>query len=303
MARNGSGTYSKINTFVATNTITAAGHNQNWDDLASEITNSVAADGQTTMTGPLKAANGSVSAPAVTFASDPDSGIYRIGANNIGVAANGAKVVDIATTGVTVVGDVNATVVKQGTYRLIPAGVTVPYAAAAAPDGWLLCYGQAVSRTTYADLFTAIGETYGAGDASTTFNLPDLRGRVVAGQDDMGGSSANRLTGLTDGVNGDTLAAAGGLESTTLTEAQLPTITPAGSVSVSITGITLNSRGDIASTGGRRAAIGDGDGTSTSTNIFASGTATGSFTGTPFGSDDAHNNVQPTIILNYIIKT
>lgn len=183
-----------------------------------------------------------------------------------------------------------------------PPGAVIPYAGSSAPAGWLLCYGQAISRTTYAVLFTAISTTYGAGDGSTTFNLPDLRGRVVAGQDDMGGSSANRLTGLTDGVNGDTLAAAGGLESTTLTEAQLPAITPAGSVSVSITGISLNSRGDITSTGNRRAAIGDGDGTSTSTNIFASGTATGSFTGTSFGSGAAHNNVQPTIILNYIIK-
>ena len=73
----------------------------------------------------------------------------------------------------------------------MPAGMLFPFAGASAPTGYLLCHGQAVSRTTYADLFTAIGTTYGTGDGSSTFNLPDLRGRVIAGQDDMGGSSAN----------------------------------------------------------------------------------------------------------------
>jgi hypothetical protein len=108
MARNGSGTYSKVNTFVAGNTITAAGHNQNMDDLVAEMTNSVAADGQTTITGALKGANGTVSLPAYSFASDLDSGVYRIGANNIGVAVNGAKVLDVATTGLTVTGTLTA---------------------------------------------------------------------------------------------------------------------------------------------------------------------------------------------------
>ena len=60
MSRNGSGVYTKVNTFVSGNPVTAAGHNQNWDDLATEMTNSVAADGQTSMTGPFKASTGSV---------------------------------------------------------------------------------------------------------------------------------------------------------------------------------------------------------------------------------------------------
>ena len=103
----------------------------------------------------------------------------------------------------------------------VPAGVVAPYAGTSAPSGYLLCYGQAVSRTTYSDLFSAIGTTYGTGDGSSTFNLPDLRGRAIAGQDDMGGSSANRLTGQTGGVNGDTLGGTGGGETHTLTTAQL----------------------------------------------------------------------------------
>jgi len=87
-----------------------------------------------------------------------------------------------------------------GALVTIPSGMIAPYAGPSdgshtAPTGWFLCYGQAVSRTTYAALFTAIGTTYGTGDGSTTFNLPDLRGRTIAGVDDMGGSAASRLTG------------------------------------------------------------------------------------------------------------
>ena len=68
----------------------------------------------------------------------------------------------------------------------VPVGILLPFGGTAAPALWLLSFGQDVSRTTYALLFTAISTTYGVGDGSTTFGLPDLRGRVVAGQDDMG---------------------------------------------------------------------------------------------------------------------
>lgn len=63
----------------------------------------------------------------------------------------------------------------------IPAGTLTMYAGAAAPSGWLLCDGSAISRTTYSALFTAIGTSYGTGDGSTTFNLPDMRGRMPVG--------------------------------------------------------------------------------------------------------------------------
>jgi microcystin-dependent protein len=75
-----------------------------------------------------------------------------------------------------------------------------------------LCFGQAVSRSDYASLFTAIGTTYGSGDGSTTFTLPDMRGRVAAGKDDMGGSTAGRITSGNSGITGTTLSAAGGDE-------------------------------------------------------------------------------------------
>lgn len=98
------------------------------------------------------------------------------------------------------------------TSGIIPPGVTLPYAGTSAPNGWLLCYGQAVSRTTYSGLFAAIGTTYGSGDGSTTFNLPDCRGRMIGGKDNMGGVAANRITAGVSGITGTTLGAVGGSE-------------------------------------------------------------------------------------------
>lgn len=71
-----------------------------------------------------------------------------------------------------------------------PSGTLVPYAGASAPGGWLFADGSAQSRTTYATLFGVIGTTYGAGDGSTTFNLPDVRGRVPVGKGTNGDVSA-----------------------------------------------------------------------------------------------------------------
>jgi microcystin-dependent protein len=174
---------------------------------------------------------------------------------------------------------------------LTPTGSLMPYAGTTAPSGWLLCFGQNVSRSTYAALFAVLGTTYGAGDGSTTFALPDLRGRVIAGQDDMGGTSANRLTNQSGGLDGDTLGATGGAETHTLTIAQMP-----------LHGHPVRISGSAAAdpTGGF---ITDSD---VDVNYPAySGTPTATLGqqigGT--GGDAPHNNVQPTIILNYIIKT
>ena len=169
---------------------------------------------------------------------------------------------------------------------LTPTGVVVPFAGTSAPTGWLLSFGQTVSRTTYAALFAVIGTTYGAGDGSTTFGLPDLRGRVIAGQDDMGGTSANRLTGLSGGVDGDVLGGTGGSESHTLTEAEIPS----------------HSHIDGYSNGGGGGSYGDTTAASAQ-DMSMSGSSTNHPNTSSTGGDGAHNNVQPTIILNYIIKT
>lgn len=85
----------------------------------------------------------------------------------------------------------------------IPAGVIHQYAGASAPAGYLMCDGSAVSRTTYADLFAAIGTTYGSGNGSTTFTLPDLRGRTPVGSGNDG-TAANSATRTLGSAGGDT---------------------------------------------------------------------------------------------------
>lgn len=67
--------------------------------------------------------------------------------------------------------------------ELLAPGIVLPFAGATAPTGWLLCNGQAVNRTTYAALFSALGTAHGTGDGSTTFNVPDLRGEFIRGLD------------------------------------------------------------------------------------------------------------------------
>ena len=93
---------------------------------------------------------------------------------------------------------------------LVPVGAMLPFGGTTEPANWLFARGQAVSRTTYATLFAAIGTAFGAGDGSTTFNVPDLRGRVPVGRDNMGGTPANRLTQAVSGVDATTVGAAGG---------------------------------------------------------------------------------------------
>lgn len=181
-----------------------------------------------------------------------------------------ATVMEIKSTG-------NVEIGGRAVNDFMPAGSVLAYAGSAAPNGWLLAYGQAVSRTTYAALFAAISTTYGVGDGSTTFNLPDLRGRAVAGKDNMGGTSANRLTGLSGGVDGDVLGGTGGLETHTLTIAQMPAHT--------------HTTANILTTAG--------SGRLQTGSSWSAQTLTSNST----GGDGAHNNVQPTIILNYIIKT
>lgn len=102
----------------------------------------------------------------------------------------------------------------EATIGGVPIGAQMAYGGASAPTGWLFCYGQEVSRTTYAILFSVLGLSYGPGDGASTFNLPDKRGRVSIGKDDMGGGSANRVTFGITGLSSTTLGAAGGDQKT-----------------------------------------------------------------------------------------
>lgn len=234
-----------------------------------------------------------------------DNATLTVSGGKLKVKDNGIGSTQLATDAVETInikdGEVtSAKLASSAVTALVPAGLVFPYAASAAPSGYLVCDGSAVSRTTYATLFTLIGVNYGSGDGGTTFNVPDLRGRVIAGHDiAVGGSLADRLTGLTGGVDSDTIGNTGGDEKHALTEAQMPkhyhemrgpnAITaPQGSKTLS-PGVY----------GG-----GSADDTPEDYATFSTGgsaSSGSSSTGTSNGND--HNNVQPTMILNYIIKT
>lgn len=115
--------------------------------------------------------------------------------------------------------------VQSGGFDLIPSGVLMPYAGSVAPTGWLLCNGQQVSRTTYANLYAVVGTTYGTGDGSSTFHVPDLRGRAIVGAG-TGAQDGNSGTGAISGgtaLTSRSLGAWGGQETMTISSTNLPT--------------------------------------------------------------------------------
>lgn len=252
-------------------------------------------------------------------------------------------------------------------------GTIWTYAGVTAPSGWLLCYGQTVSRTTYADLFNALvpsqgtvtitiatpgvvsqtghpfvtgdavyltttgalptglsantlyyvikvdansynlatsranavagtkiatsgtqsgthtlfGCPYGLGDGSTTFTIPDARGRVLAGADAMGGTAASRMTLARSQGSYGNLGASGGAESHTIITAEMASHSHDLYAWVGNEQVGATNLDDIVGSGNR--------------NITNSVKVGDYMTNT--GSDTAHNNVQPTLLVNYIIKT
>ncbi len=156
----------------------------------------------------------------------------------------------------------------------LPAGVLLPYAGSGAPDGFLLCYGQSLLRADYPSLFAAIGTTYGSVDG-THFTLPDMRGRIPVTLDNMGGIDANNLS------MANTLGGTGGEERHTLTTSEL----------ASHTHVVKANQQTNTTTGG---------GATRLTNLTNSGSDSGTSDAT--GGDASHNNLQPYILMNYIIK-
>jgi hypothetical protein len=107
MPRNGSGTHTIPNAFSPTTVIASSQVNANFTDIATEITNSLARDGQSAMNGALQFLPGTAGAPGLAPVGDADSGLYMIGANNLGMAAGGVKRLDIAATGLNVIGNIS----------------------------------------------------------------------------------------------------------------------------------------------------------------------------------------------------
>ena len=184
MSRNGSGVYSLPagQPVVTGTTISSATHNALMADIAAEITRSIASDGQTVPTANLPMGGFKLTGLAAGTVSG-DSVRYEQF-----ISGSGAT----GTWGISISGNAATATLATAANNGVPVGSVVFFCASSAPTGFIKANGAAVSRTTYASLFAAIGTAFGAGDWSTTFNLPDLRGEFVRGWDDARGVDSGR---------------------------------------------------------------------------------------------------------------
>ena len=167
----------------------------------------------------------------------------------------------------------------------VPVGAIMPYAVTAAPTGYKLCDGTAHTRTgtSTSALFVVVSTLYGAGNGSTTFNVPDLRGRFMAGWN----AATSRLTSVSsDMVDGALIANTGGIQAVTLSVAQLPAHTHDSGNLHFVNG------GDAAQSGVHAVQRSEANGVSVM--ILGSTGAT--------GGGGTHSNIPPVITVNYIIK-
>lgn len=224
------------------------------------------------------------------------------------------------------------TVIKD----MFPISTVLQICSDVIPENWLLCDGQAVSRTTYAKLFSVLGTKYGEGNGSTTFNLPNFKGKVVIGKDPndtdfntlgkTGGEKTHKLTveelakhnhsigAHSHGLNNHTHTyskSATATNSHTLTIEETPSHTHTISFDFGGSGSDRRTLGSTSTAENTKTnAVGGGKGhshgiTLTSTNSGASTGSTASstaFNSENTGSNTAHNNLQPYITCNFIIK-
>lgn len=158
---------------------------------------------------------------------------------------------------------------SQGGGATLPVGVVMPTATSTAPSGWFICDGSAVSRETYSALFSAIGTTYGTGDGSTTFNLPNLKGKIPVGYDESD-------------TDFNSVGKTGGEKTHTITVNEMPSHSHTSTFYQAYTG-TTGSTNNV-------------EGAYTNYNYKKI-----SLTTSATGGGAAHNNMPPFVTMNYII--
>lgn len=273
MPRNGSGTFNLVagNPVVTGTTISSTTTNNTLTDIANGLTGSVSADGQTVMTG------------------NQSMGGFKL--TSLGNGTSSSDAVNYA----------------QLLAIVLPSGSMIDFAGTVAPSGFLTCDGSAVSRVTYAALFTAIGTTWGAGDGSTTFNVPDTRRRTTIG------SGGTAIAGPAN-----TVGAVGGEETHVLITAELaahnhgvsdPSHTHANSLTDPTHSHLWGNNAQQSAGAGAGNLGGSGTGTASVTSSSATGITinnaaqTTGITVLNSGSGTAHNNMQPSAVVLKCIKT
>jgi len=267
MSRNGSGTYTLPagNPVVTGTTITTTWANTTLNDVASSLTGSVAADGQTPMSGSLNMANNKViSVLDPTLAQDAATKAY---VDAVGFTVAPGTSGNLLTS--------NGTIWTSAAPAVsVPTGVINMWPTATAPTGYLLCAGSAVSRTTYAALFAVISTTFGVGDGTTTFNLPNYTSRMPYG------TTIGAIGGSADAV--------------VVSHTHTATST-----------VTDPSHSHTTDAGSTRGGAGSNSGYSTS-GSFTTGTATTGITvattNTSTGVSGTNANLPPYLGINFIIK-
>lgn len=190
--------------------------------------------------------------------------------------------------------DLKALAEKLDAFRIVPVGSEMGYAGSTDPNTfWLLEDGRELSRTTYAALFALLGTAFGAGNGSTTFNIPDRRGRVAVAPDNMGTArgAAGRLTGS------NTRGAAAGEQKHTISVGEMPSHSHAG-IENNVFGFTSNNPAGGPNIGSAwTVSVGF---TNPSYASVSTGVTTPAVEDT--GGSEGHNNMQPYVVVNSIIR-
>jgi microcystin-dependent protein len=272
---------------VTGTTIQASQHNPPLEDIAAALTARLSRDGTAAMTGGLQGIPGTAALPSYAVSTDTTTGIYKT-TNGLGIAVAGTQVAEFTAAGL------------KGT---LPIGAIFEWTGSNAPPLCVLPAGQTLSRTTYAELW-AFAQTeiaagnilYNNGDGSTTFGVPDYRGRVGVTRDSLLGSDANRLNNSPSMVATRVqFGGVGGLAGVQLTAAQLPSITSSGTNSITVNSGARavwsdTSGGSVAAGGASQQVNSISQLTSTGSNNIA---VTSNNTGNGF-----HENMQPSLVIN-----